>query len=60
MDLKIGDFVKIIGKTVTVDNGVHIDPVGVLVDKWDNHLWQVLVFDKIFTIHSIRLYQLNR
>jgi hypothetical protein len=55
MELKIGDFVKILGKSVTLEGVVYDDPVGILLHKWDENLWKVLIFNKTSTIHSVRI-----
>lgn len=50
-----GDLVKVFGKTVFFDGKLYDDPIGILLNKWDEQLWQVLIFEEIATIHSIRL-----
>lgn len=55
MELKPGNLVKILGKTIEIDGKRHVDPIGILLHKWDEQLWNILIFNKISTIHSVRI-----
>lgn len=55
MVLNRGDLVRVLGKTVTLDGVTHVDPLGILLDRWDESLWNILIFGTISTVHIVRI-----
>lgn len=55
MVLNRGDLVRVLGKTVTLDGITYMDPLGILLDRWDERLWNILIFNSIATVHEVRI-----
>lgn len=55
MILNRGNLVRVLGKTVTLDGVTYADPLGILLNRWDETLWNILIFNSISAVHEIRI-----